>query len=174
MKTSSRFESFHTILKASIDPSSTHKKMIKSISIRVQLSMMNLNFFKYDDMQIQYGSIVNSSCARKNFYSAINAVEYKSITINNIKYTKGTFIVADIKEDFIVFGKIENIFVVDGTVHLKYTLYYSQYFENHYFAFNVLCQNTTETIDYNFLVMKTPCLLFVIEKKDFIVTKHIL
>lgn len=175
MKTSSmRFESFHTIIKGSIDASCTHKNAIKSIAIRLQLSLMNQKFEKFEDMTVQYGLIVKSELFKTNSYLASNATEYKSITINGIKYMKDTIILTKITDDYVEFGKIENVFVVNGIIQFNYVTYQSQYFEDHFFAYNVLCLKTTDFIDYSSLSMKTPCLLFVIEKVNYIITKYIL
>lgn len=173
MKTSSmRFESFHSRVKKSIDASTTHKGILKSIAIRMQLSMMHFHFEKYVDTLIEYGRLVKTKLARTLYYNAADKEEYKNITINNIKYSKDTIFVTDINENGIEFGKIENIFVVDGVVKFQFVPYETLGFDDHYFAYKVEMKEDSYLINFEDLGSKTPCLSFVIERSSYIVLKN--
>lgn len=157
IKTSSlRFESFHTMIKSAVDTATTHRSLSKSIAIRLQLGMMNLNYLVYDDLKIQYGWEVHSHLAKTTFDTAVSATEYRSVTMNNIRYKKDTVIITDINED-----SVDEV-------------YNSVCFNSHYGAYDVISRKMSDFIDYKSLTITTPCLLFEVDKQKYIVTKHVL
>lgn len=106
---------------------------------------------------------------RNNFYNVL-----KHVHILGKKYEKGTICASRIIETGIIFGIIQNIYVIDETIvifHLQE--YQTLFFNSHLYAYSV----NTETDDYVFIKIDDfpklpPCQLVQIKKQTLIACRY--
>lgn len=168
-----RFESKHREIKAILQSTSCKKNILKTVGIRHQLSLMHNKFSKYDRMYIAYGPELNDT-VNAYFPTAQTIKLINNITINDVKYSAGIIIVANICKDGPCFGKIDKIFVVDDNIFFTYMPYKIIGFNYHYYAHSVIADETIRKIDYDSMTTHTPCILSIINNVHYIATRHIL
>lgn len=170
-----RFESKHRKIKTILNNTSCHNQILKTIGTRHLLSLMLQYSNEYEKLFITYGSTIkNSEDIHYTFSSSFEKKEINSVSIDSFEYAKNTFIITQINEDGIEFGKITNIYVVDSNIIFKYISYNMIGFDSHYFGYSVHTKSEINFINYNDLAKKMTCLLFVNDDGEFIVTRYIL
>ena len=112
-----RFESFHRIIKLILSHCSSHRQILKTVSIRYALALMGLQFAKYEYNYITYGPKVSDN---SDIYSSNVKYAVKHVTINRFCYKKDTIIVVDYKDNMPMFGKINKIFVAEEKIIFQY------------------------------------------------------
>ncbi|KAJ8674423.1 hypothetical protein QAD02_005685, partial [Eretmocerus hayati] len=168
-----RFEVFHQIIKKCIESSNCHINTLKTIGIRLQLSFMSLNFNKYEDIFKTYVREQKNTLVRSLFPEASKMSELKSIVLNGITYSKNTIIVVDYDDDGVIFGQVQNVFLVDDEIIFRYLPLKPCGFNQHYFAYKVIVEvDCFCTIPFKSLASHITPLMFEIEKKKYVVTRH--
>ncbi|OXU22871.1 hypothetical protein TSAR_010190, partial [Trichomalopsis sarcophagae] len=117
---SMRYESKHRMLKTIVLNSSSNRNILKSIATRYELSLMQSNRLKYENVYITYGKNLSSDIINNYFPMHKTKVHISNVVINDVRYSEGTVIIVSMDEDGPEFGKIVNVFVVDDTILFQY------------------------------------------------------
>lgn len=172
---SMRYESKHRMLKTILLNSSSNRNILKSIATRYQLSLMQSNRLKYENVYITYGKKLSSDIINNYFPMHKTKLHISNVIINDVRYSEDTVIIVSMDEDGPVFGKIVNVFIVDDTILFQYTTYVLAGFDSHICAYSVIENSDNfNIIEYNSLASTVPCLMFSINKTDYIISRHIL
>lgn len=171
---SMRFESKHREIKRILQGSSSNRNILKSIGIRYQLSLMHFQFTKYKKRYITCGPSIIDHSIHIHFPTANMKRAISSVTINNVTYKKGTIIVANILENGPEYGEICSIYIIEDEIYFRCTSFNLIGFNSHYFAHSVALNiENKQVVNYDSLVIKTPCLLCEKDETIFIATRHI-
>lgn len=157
-----RFESKHRQLKEIISATSSKKDVLITIAKRYLLGIMKFKNTTFSSEEIHYGEIEN-----KDFSAAIDFPTFsescvlKSVQINNINYKPNVVILTDINDQGLCFGKITHIYKIDEKIIFKYISIDVIGFNSHYYAYSVSETNTVQTIKYEDLILRSPCVIFM-------------
>lgn len=144
---SMRFESKNRELKQTATSTNCKKNILKTIAIKHQLSIAELNYSSMVAENVKVGP-------RKKPVSAT------FVEVEGFKYKIGTVILIEITEDLPIFGKIDKIYVSnEGIKFLMYTLN-TIAFDSHYHAYYV-SKSVSPTLSKDLKAMSgmIPCLL---------------
>ncbi|KAJ8672208.1 hypothetical protein QAD02_003467 [Eretmocerus hayati] len=167
------FESKHTEIKDIVSVVESNKNILKTIGIRLSLSLGQYQFKKYRSVSVKKGPSNSNGNVYKYFHGTYKVESLNHVTINDTCYKLGSIIVADIDGPQVEFGRITEIYRVDSTIHFEYEAYEYMTFDRRYYAYRVFQDPTSrELTSYNALACKTPCLLFTIEESLLITARH--
>lgn len=170
-----RFESKHRDIKAIVHATASRKNILKTVSIRHQLSLMRFQYLKYKKFYVTNGPEEGDDVVHICFPSAQTRKTLTYIIINDVTYKTGTIIVADICDSGPCFGKIDMVFVVDDVIYFRYIPFKIIGFNYHFYAYSVIADITARKIvQYESMPLRGPYLLAIKNNISYIVTRHVL
>ena len=171
-----RFKSKHRELKAIAQAMCSRKNILLSIALRHKLSKMHLQFSRYEDMYITYGTKIEKNISVDTYFPKAKVkCALNSVAINDVTYRAQTVIITDVNDDGLQFGQISAVYFVDDKIYFKYVPFQTIGFNLHYFAHTVLENADNEKLIANdLLVTRTPCLISKKDDVTLIATRHVL
>ncbi|KAJ8675244.1 hypothetical protein QAD02_011030 [Eretmocerus hayati] len=168
-----RFESKHTEIKDILSVVECNKNILKTVGVRLNLSLARFQFEKYEVSHVIRGPSQVNINIHKHFYDAHKKEALKHVTINDICYKLGTIIVVDIHDVEVEFGEISGIYEIDGQIHFEYQTFEYVTFDRRYYAYRVFQNvNNVKVVSFKALACKTPCLKFAIKGSFYITTRY--
>ena len=169
---SMRIESKHRMIKSILSAISNRINPLKSVAERHQLALMKFTYSKYKNVYVTYASKVLDNAINIYFPNAESKIMITNFKVNDFTYKQGTIFVADIGENLPCFGEIDKIYLVDNDIYLKYNMFQTFGFDEHYFAYSVSITQIQKFIKYDSLDFRTPCIIDEKEGIQYIATRY--
>lgn len=143
---SMRFESKHRQLKLTAVTTNNRQYLLKTLCTKSLLQLAYLrvskSFYSIKNSLDENNENIIDDFDRKQFFSnidtSISIFSVKSVEFKDIKYNINMILVVEISEnEKINFGRIKNIFIVNQKIFLLLQPLVNNYFDTHYFAYNV-------------------------------------
>ncbi|KAJ8666226.1 hypothetical protein QAD02_007888 [Eretmocerus hayati] len=132
-----RFKSKHTEIKGILSLVECNKNILKTIGIRLNLSLGRHQFEKYENVTVKNGPSSGLGNIYKYYNCSDEVKSLKHATVNETCYKLGTIIVADIHGAEVEFGQITEIYQVNSQIHFEYEAFEYVTFDRHYYAYRV-------------------------------------
>lgn len=149
---SMRFESYHQLIKRNANSSNNARNLLKTIAKKQALKLCEMIYnFTYES-EIKFGSLKKTNERKPYFSDKINNNQcqyYDEVDICNTIYNIGTFVVINMEECEIEFGKITNIIHSNNDIYFDLEVFEEVTFDEHVHAYIVEFKDENKLIKFS-------------------------
>ncbi|XP_057327691.1 uncharacterized protein LOC130669045 [Microplitis mediator] len=178
---SMRCESRNREIKAIANATCCTKNLLYTIAVKDQLKMTSTIISSDFSNNISFGPKKQGDYSeiKKTYFPATVDYDfecYKHISISGQKYQKNTVVFVDVTDNNDpLFGKIDEIFSVNGKLSFLMYSMQSKFFDEHYHAFCVCISSESNMMkEINTLPDVVPCLLVKKKEEYYVATRHLI
>lgn len=155
-----RFESFHRTVKLPAVSTSSRKNLLKTIATKQALRICQMMHSLEFESSVKLGAENTKIVERRKYFNTIeeqtSCKYYRQIHIHGTYYSIGTYIVIDMQDSEINFGKILDIVVLNNEIYFDVKIVEEITFDDHYHAYIARTTKTCKLVKHADLPVISP------------------